>query len=273
MAGKGIPWAQASTDYKLLFAVWIPTMAMFMLRPVVWVQAAVIGAPAVTVVVISVIYRIRDGWRWRPPRGLETLGAMVSIAAVLALGFGLLHFAGSAFGLNERTLFAWRTGILILGAFKGLTSLHLVRTYQAQYDGDCAPDGDLAIAAAPNAAPNAAIVAEGAPVEWRPWIQRGFARLAFFAGVASVMFGLYYFDVLKTAPHLASGAQTLPFTDAEVTVYLNAPQLRLITAGQWALISIWPAIALAGLYLQFVLKLSVFGGFEHLFRRTESMGA
>ena len=269
MAAKGIPWAQASKDYKLLFAVWIPTMAMFMLRPAVWVQAAVIAAPAVTVALISVIYRIRDGWQWRPPRGLQALGAVVSIAAILAIGYGLLHFAGGAFGLNERTLFAWRTGVLILGAFNGLTSLHLVRAYQAQYDADCAPEDDLS-AVAPA---NAAIVAEGAPVEWRPWLQLNFAKLAFFAGIASVMFAFCYFDVLKTAPRLASGAQTLPFTDADVTVYLNALQLRLITAGQWALVSIWPIVALAGLYQQFVLKLSVFGGFENLFIRPDAPGA
>jgi hypothetical protein len=149
-------WSEMSFDTKLFFAFHVCIMVMFVLGGALTVSLEIAIALGLSTIALiaSVLYRYREGWRWRGVGLKQALGAIGGIALV-----GLMFVAVGQFGsYTNPHILPWFIACVGIGTFNAPASLRLVQPSETEFAANVR--GNLALTQTEAAHP---AIAEPAP--------------------------------------------------------------------------------------------------------------
>lgn len=238
-------WADMSLDYRLMFGLHGVAMVLFFLSRFLKIELelAIMTAAWFGAAAVSVSHRIRSGWRWPGAGPKQLFRALISPVAV-----GIMFFAaGQNFPASNPAILPWYFAGANIALFWVLASLRIVRFSQLRAKADCGgePAGEI-------------VRAETIP-RWKTTV-----RIVYSVAFAAMWLGgmaFFYLDgrAVRESSPVTTADKTWPITEHGATVFISPQDGVLIGLLMTGFMIGVPVVLAAGFFIQFVLKVPVFG--------------
>jgi len=240
-----------SLDCKCMFGYHGCMMALMLLggsltlRAMVMVVAALLSSFAI----ISVVHRIRCGWRW-PGVGVKNI---LGVGATVLLGGFFIGAVLPRATPSNPAIFPWfaaAAGIVLFGVLSNLRVVYQSEAEFLSFCGDQPPPPTEAVG--------------DSEIAWKKTARRAYSGYFLAVWIAGVSFFRAFDSAYQNGSPKPTTERTEPLTDHGHTVYITTHEKRTVTALEYVMMIGIPSAILAGFVLQkrFGIDLNPNAGFR-----------